>query len=350
MRSATFLAQEGSSDVHRRAFLADSLGATAAVKLPAATPSTALSSKGTVGTAHLLELREGLRSLYHLDDAYGGGDVRSLAVKHLRRVRRVINTRDYPDTIGRQLRLLAGETAEHCAWLFYDADDQEQARAYWGEALTTATMLRETALEILVLASLSMQASFEGHPRDGYDLARAAQERAAQYGSRVLQSLIASREARALSLMRDDSGASRRLADSMRLVERADRGRPSPDWAAFHGHAELDYAQGLLYTEAGHHGRATSFLRAALTHQDRTYGRNRALYRLTLARSLVTSGEVDEGAAQAVASLEHLDEVESGRVLRRLTEVVDLLAATDATSARQAASELTEYVQERGAA
>lgn len=335
--------------MHRREFLKDSIGATAAVSLPAVhTP--ALNSRGTVGTAHLLELREGLRSLYHLDDAYGGGDVRSLAVKHLRRIRRVINTREYPDTIGRQLRLLAGETAEHCGWLFYDADNQDQARSYWGEALTTATMLRETALEILVLASLSMQASFEGRPRDGYDLARAAQERAAHYGSPVLESLIASREARALSLMRDDTAAASRLAESMRLVERSHRGRPSPDWAAFHGHAELDYAQGLLYTESGHHGRASSFLRAALDHQDRTYGRNRALYRLTLARSLINSSEVDEGAAQAIESLEHLDEVESGRVLRRLTEVVDLLADTDAVSARHATEELTDYVQDRGAA
>jgi tetratricopeptide (TPR) repeat protein len=347
VRSTTLLAQEGTS-VHRRAFLHDTIGAAAAVTLPA--PSTPPSRTGAIGTAHLLELREGLRSLYHLDDAYGGGDVRSLAVKHLRRVRRVINTRQYPDSIGRQLRLLAGETAEHCAWLYYDAGDQDKATSYWGEALTTATMLRESSLEILVLASLSMQASHEGRPRDGYDLARAAQERAAHYGSPVLQSLIASREARALSLLGDDVTARRRLADSMRLVERNGKGRPSPDWAAFHGHAELDYAQGLLYNEAGHHGRAVAFLRAALDHQDRTYGRNRALYRLTLSRSLIHAGEVDEGAGQAVESLDHLDEVESGRVLRRLTEVVDLLDQADAASARDASEELTQYLHEREAA
>lgn len=324
--------------VDRRAFVADTVGAAAGL---------ALGSTDAVGTSHVVELREGLRSLYTLDDAYGGGDVRSLAVRHLSRVRRVINTGTYPDTIGRQLQLLAGETAEQCAWLYYDADEQDTARRYWGEALTTATMLRDVNLEVLVLASLSMQASFEGRPRDGYDLARAAHERAVALGSPILLSLIAAREARALALLGDQSSARRRLAESMRMVERPDRGRPAPPWAAFHGHAELDYAHGLIYTDGGRHKAAVPFLRAALAHQDRTYGRNRALYRLTLARGLVQAGEVDEGAAEAVGSLEHLEEVESGRVMRRLAEVRVLLDGADATSAREAVGELTEYTEQR---
>ncbi|EYT78277.1 hypothetical protein CF54_38165 [Streptomyces sp. Tu 6176] len=336
----------------RRAFLADSIGAaTAAAGVPPApNRPTPPGNQGAVGTAHLIELREGLRSLYHLDNAYGGGDVRSLAVRHLHRIQRVINTSRYPESIGRQLQLLVGETAEHCAWLYYDADDQDSARRYWGEALTTATVLKDSSLEILVLASLSMQASYEGRPRDGYDLARAAKERAARLGSPTLQSLLASREARALSLLGDDTAARRSLMESMRLAERRDRGRPAPEWAAFHGAAELDYAHGLLYTESGHHERAVHFLRAALAHQDRTYGRNRALYRLTLARSLVNADSVDEGAAHAVESLEHLEEVESGRVTRRLTEVIDLLDKRDAVSARDATRELRDYLHERRAA
>ncbi|MEI5102300.1 hypothetical protein RB200_32140 [Streptomyces sp. PmtG] len=273
--------------------------------------------------------------------------MRSLTRRHLRRVRRVINTSKYPETIGRQLQLLEGETAEHCGWLYYDAGDQSKARRFWGEALTTATVLRDDSLEILVLSSLSMQASYEGRPREGYNLARAAGERAARYGSPTLQSLIAAREARALSQMRDDSAARKRLTDSARLVERNGQGRPSPEWAAFHGRAELDYAQGLLYTDAGHHHGAVQFLRAALAHQDRTYGRNRALYRLTIARSLIQAGEVDEGAAHAVDSLEHLEEVESGRVMRRLSEVTGLLRGVDAVSAQDAVDELTEYAEAR---
>jgi len=104
-----------------------------------------------------------------------------------------------------------------------------------------------------------------------------------------------------------------------------------------------------LYSDTGHHTAAVPFLRAALAHQDRSYGRNRALYRMTLARGLVQAGEVDEGAAEAVGSLTHLEEVESGRVTRRVTEVRGLLGSVDATSARDAAEELTEYTQRKGA-
>lgn len=322
--------------VNRREFVADAVGAVSSLAIG--------TGADAVGSAHLLELREGLRSLYTLDDAYGGGDVRSLAVRHLRRVRRVINTGTYPDTIGRQLQLLAGETAEQCGWLYYDADEQEKARQYWGEALTTAAMIRDDSLEVLVLSALSMQAIHEDRPRDGYDLARAARERAERLGSPKLVSLIAGREARALSRLGDPGGARRELTRAMRTVERDGRGRPAPEWAAFHGQAELDFTQGLLNHDSGHHRAAVPFLRAALTHQNRSYGRNRALYRLTLARSLVQAGDIDEGAAQTVGSLGQLAEVESGRVTRRLFEVRGMLAAVDTAAARNAVEAVSEHV------
>ncbi|KPI33247.1 hypothetical protein OV450_1335 [Actinobacteria bacterium OV450] len=348
--SALLLTQKG-TDVDRRAFLTDSVGVAAAMGLPAPVrPVSPSGARGAVGTTHLMELRDGLRSLYQLDDAYGGQAVRSLAVRHLNRVRRVLNTGAFPDTIGRQLQLLVGETAEHCAWLFYDADQQDEARRYWGEALTTATMLGDTNLEILVFSSMCLQACHERRPREALDLARAAQERATRLGSPVLQSLVAAREARALAMLNDSKDAGRRMTAAVRLIEGGGSGRPAPEWTAFHGQAELDYAQGLLRTEFGHHQAATSFLRAALAHQEQNYGRNRALYRITLAKSLVDAGEIDEGASHAVASLEHLEEVESGRVLRRLADVTSSLASIDAVSARAATAELTEYAQSRGAA
>jgi hypothetical protein len=338
--------------VDRRAFLNDSIGAVAGIGLPAhAQPLPPPEASGAIGTTQLLELRTGLDSLYQLDDAFGGGDVRSLAVRHLRRVRRVINTAEFPETIGRQLHLLAGEIAEHCGWLYFDADDQEKARGYWGQALTTATMLRDVDLEILVFCSMSLQACYEGRPRDGLDLARAAQERATRHGSPVLRSIIASREARALALLSDGKTAGHRLTAAVQLADRDGRaGRPTPGWTAYYGPSELEYAQGLYYSATGKHSAAAQFMRVSLAHQEASYGRNRALYGLTLVKSLLDAGEADEAAAHAVGTLEHLEEVESGRVMRRLTEVTGALRAVNATSAQNAADELDAYARTKEAA
>ncbi|MEU1628736.1 hypothetical protein ABZ746_26190 [Streptomyces sp. NPDC020096] len=322
--------------MERRAFVADAVGIAAGAALPR--------GGHEVGSAHVLELREGLRFLYALDDAYGGADVLSLAVRHLHRVRRVLNTAVVPEPIARQLQLLVGETAEQVAWLAYDADDQDAARRYWGEALTTATVLGDTGLEVLVLAALSMQAIHEDRPRDGYDLARTARSKAESLGSPTLLSLITAREARALARMRDATGAGRQLATAMRMLERTEHGRPAPPWAAFHGPAELDFAQGLLYDDTGRPHAAVPFLRAAVTRQAAAYGRNRALYRLTLARALVHAGEADEAASEATAALGDLAEVDSGRVTRRLAQVRDQLQRTGARCAREAADAITPHL------
>lgn len=324
--------------VERRTLLAEAVG-TAAAAAVAAFPAA-----DAVGTAHIAELREGLRSLFSLDDAYGSADVRPLAGRHLARIRRVINTGSYPDSIGRQLHLLAGETAEHCGWLAYDADQQDDASRHWGDALTSATVLGDTGLQVLVMASMSLQAIHVGRPRDGLELARAARRKAEAMDSPVLQSVLAAREARALASMHDASGARAELAAAMRIADRADRGRPAPPWAAFHGQAELDFAQGLLFAEAGHHQAAVPYLRAAFAHQDRAYGRNRALYRLSLARGLIQAGEEDEGGAEAVGALGQLAEVQSGRVTGRLNEVRNLLTSSTSAAAREPADILTDHL------
>ncbi|WP_159054275.1 hypothetical protein [Streptomyces sp. AS58] len=88
--------------------------------------------KDALGTAHVFELREGLRSLYQLDDAYSRGDVRSLTRRHVTRIEQIIDTAHYSDTIGRQLQLLAGATAQRCGWPYCDADDQGRARPLLG--------------------------------------------------------------------------------------------------------------------------------------------------------------------------------------------------------------------------
>ncbi|UUU37595.1 hypothetical protein [Streptomyces sp. NBC_00162] len=266
-----------------------------------------------VGTHTVTDLRSGLASLYGLDDRFGGATVGPLATAHLARVQRLIDTGSYPDTIGRQLRLISGETAEHVGWLAFDAGDHPRARRYWTQARDTATELRDDSLAVLVLASLSLLELREERPRDGLDHARRASVLAAPWAPPSLMSILATREARALAMLGDSASARTTLASAARLYEKDRGSRPAPDWTLFHGPAELAAAQAELFTAAGHHKAAVTWLRRSLERQEVTYARNEALHRGRLAGALARSGEADEAAHHIEQGEALLTEVSSGR-------------------------------------
>ncbi|MEU9889115.1 hypothetical protein [Sphaerisporangium sp. NPDC051011] len=330
--------QTEETDVNRRTFVTAAMGTTAGAALGAFTPPEA------VGTPHVQELRAGLRALRTLGDAHGGTEVRALAVRHLNRIRRIIETSTYSDSIGRQLRLLAGETANSCAYLHFDACDQDEARHYWHEGLTIGTTIDDTELKVQALAMLGLQANYERHPKHALDLLAAAGHHAQPLGSPVLLSIIASREANALSLLGDHAGARAALTRSQRLMERPRTGRPSPGWTAFYDKSEAEVIQAHLFTEAGKHKAAIPYFQASVAHTGASYGRNVAGRQFALARSLVQAGEVDEGAALAVTAIGKLREVSSGRVRRRAVEVRDALASVDSPTARETAQALTDHL------
>ncbi|MFI8504946.1 hypothetical protein ACIGFK_41540 [Streptomyces sp. NPDC085524] len=298
--------------MERRSLLAAAGGAALGVTGMVASPAAAFDGP-RVGTDTVTDLRQGLASLYGLDDRFGGATVGPLACAHLSRIRRLIDTGSYPETIGRQLRLISGETAEHVGWLAFDAGDHQRARSYWTQARDTATELRDDSLAVLVLASLSLLELREEQPRDALDHARRAAELAAPWAPPSLLSILATREARALAMLGDSASARTTLANAARLYEKDRGSRPAPDWTLFHGPAELASAQAELFTSAGHHRAAVSWLRRSLERQEATYARNEALQRAGLAGALARSGEADEAEHHIEQGEALLTEVSSGR-------------------------------------
>lgn len=312
--------------MHRRAFLTASGGAAIGAAFPASPDGVALSERPRLGTDAVADLRSGLASLYGLDDRFGGASVGPLATAHLARVERLITTGSYAETIGRQLRLIAGETAEHVGWLAFDAGDHPRARTYFGKALGRAEELRDDTLSVLVMASMSLLCLRDGKPREALDLTRRAQDQARRWAPPTLLSILVTREARALALLDDATAARATLARAARLYEE-DRGtRPAPDWTDFHGPAEIANAQAQLFSVAGHHRAAVTWLRKALERQEATYARNEAIGRGALAAALARSGEADEAAYQLAEGEALLSEVTSGRARETLAEARHELA------------------------
>ncbi len=204
-----------------------------------------------IGTTELQQLRDGLHAVRVLDDAHGSHDVLPLAVRHLHRIRHIIHSAAHSDALRRQLFLLEGEAAAACAWLSFDAGKGDAARLYWGEAMTTARLTGDEALETRILAMLGLQAVHEGRPRQAQDFLRAGMQRAEGLGNTRLISVLAARQARAFAIGKDHDMARGALARASRLYERSQRGRPAPEWTAYYGPVDINMVQGHLYTQAG---------------------------------------------------------------------------------------------------
>ncbi|GAA3386371.1 hypothetical protein [Streptomyces racemochromogenes] len=305
-------------DRDRRALLAAAGGAALGLAGVGASPAAAAFDGPRVGTDTVTDLRQGLAGLYGLDDRFGGATVGPLAAAHLSRIQRLIDTGSYPETIGRQLRLISGETAEHVGWLSFDAGDHQRARHYWTLARDTATELRDDSLAVLVLASLSLLELREHQPKDALDHARRAAALAAPWAPPSLLSILATRQARALAMLGDSASARTTLANAARLYEKDQGSRPAPAWTLFHGPAELASAQAELFTAVGHHKGAVTWLRNSLERQEANYARNEALQRAGLAGALARYGDAEEAEHHIQRGEALLCEVSSGRALESL--------------------------------
>lgn len=335
---------ETTDDVNRRAFLALSGGAALAAAAPLAHPDDSRpADRPRLGSVEIADLRSGLAALYGLDDRFGGTTVGPLASAHLSRVERLIATADYPETIGRQLRLIAGETAEHVAWLAFDAADHNRARTHWSHALKRAEELHDDSLRVIVMASMSLLNLREKEPQEGLRLAQAAEERAKKWAPPSLLSILVTRQARALAHLGDHESARATLTRAARLYEKDQGTRPAPDWTLFHGPAGLAHAQASLFSAIGHHHGAVHWLRASLQRQEATYARNEALGRFTLAGALAQAGEADEAAHELTQGAVLLTEVSSGRARQALREAHEHLVQADPRFGRTTEHLLTEH-------
>jgi hypothetical protein len=104
--------------------------------------------------------------------------------------------------------------------------------------------------------------------------------------------------------------------------------KPAEEWCAFLGPAELDGVEGTCLIELGEPARAAQLLERAVAAYSDRYARNRALYRVRLARARLDLKAVDGAAEAATAALDDLSrQVASWRVHTELAAVGERLAS-----------------------
>ncbi|TJZ55951.1 tetratricopeptide repeat protein [Streptomyces piniterrae] len=324
------------SDVLRRAFItggpAAALGiaalhplesaaaAAAAVSIPA--PRTP--AGGRAGAAEATAVEEAVRRIRLLDDRHGAEGIYRRATQPLRAAYDMLDANIQHRTVSDRLHSGAGELAITVGWLAHDSGRHGDARSHYAEALATARVCGDAALEAHAFCNTAFLARDAGRPREAVRAAQAAQQAAKHLASPRLLSLLALREAGGWAGLADRTGCEQALARAQRLFA-GGPGDNDPEWMSFYGEAELEGLEAQCWSALGERARAVEHARRAVALQDPHFTRNIALFTAELAANLAESGAPEEAAAAGARTLALLEQVHSARIRTMLDDTAGIL-------------------------
>ncbi|MET7538083.1 tetratricopeptide repeat protein [Streptomyces sp. NPDC005507] len=324
------------SDVRRRAFMT---GGTATVAIASLAPfgiaadGTAVHTAKSTASGHgrraapeagVGAVEEAIRRIRLLDDRHGADGLYKRAAAPLRTAFALLDAGTAAPGTAERLQAGAGELAISVGWLAHDSGRFDDARSHYAEALATARVAGDPALEAHAFCNTAFLARDAGRPREAVRAAQAATRVAAQLASPRLLSLLALREAGGWAGLGDRTGCERALARAQALFARG-RTDDDPEWMTFYGEAELEGLEAQCYSALGDWTRAARHARRAAALQDPHFTRNIALYTAELADDLARAGQPDEAASAGMRVLHLLTEVQSSRIQSMLATTARVL-------------------------
>lgn len=316
------------SDVLRRAFMTGGGATVAAASLGpiGLAPDAAAAGHPVrrVGASDVDALDEAVRRIRLLDDRHGADGLYRRAATPLRAAYALLDAGATRQTTADRLHSGAGELAISVGWLAHDSGRYDDARSHYAEALATARMTGDAALESHAFCNTAFLARDAGRPREALRAAQAAQRVGRSLGSARLMSLLALREAGGWAGLADRTGCEQALARAQALYERG----PSdadPEWMSFYGEAELEGLEAQCWSTLGDWPRAARHAHRAAGLQDPHFSRNIALYTAELADDLARGGRPDEAAAAGMRVLDLLGQVQSSRIQSMLAGTARVL-------------------------
>ncbi|MET9363249.1 tetratricopeptide repeat protein [Streptomyces sp. NPDC006632] len=328
------------SDVLRRAFMTGSTAAMAAVSLGLG-PVPAHSVQ-RVGEAEVNAVEDAVRRIRLLDDRHGADTLYQRAAQPLRTAYALLDASAARRSTHERLHAGAGELAISVGWLAHDSGRFGEARSHYAEALATARLAGDPALEAHAFCNMSFLARDMGRPREAMRAAQAGERAAQGLGSARLLSLLALREAGGWAGLGDRSACEEALGRAHSRFARGASGA-DPEWMSFFVEAELEMLQAQCFSALGDWSRAARHARRAGALQDPYFTRNLALYRAELADDLARAGAPAESAAVGQQVLDLLNQVRSTRIHAMLADTSRLLTP------HRAAPEVAAFLERRAA-
>ncbi|MER5441813.1 tetratricopeptide repeat protein [Streptomyces sp. NPDC002790] len=305
------------SDVRRRAFMTGMTGSTATVAVaalaPFGVPALPADLDRHPARAGIGAVEEAIRRIRLLDDRHGADGLYRRASAPLRTAFELLDAGTARREVTERLQTGAGELAISVGWLAHDSGRFDDARSHYAEALATARMAGDEALEAHAFCNTAFLARDAGRPREAVRAAQAATRVASRLGSPRLLSLLALREAGGWAGLGDQSSCERSLARAQALFARG-VSDADPEWMSFYGEAELEGLEAQCWSALGGWDRASLHARRAAALQDPHFTRNMALYTAELADDLARAGQPDESASAGMRALNLLEDVRSSRI------------------------------------
>ncbi|MEU0129235.1 MULTISPECIES: tetratricopeptide repeat protein [unclassified Streptomyces] len=318
------------SDVLRRVFMTSGTATVAAASLglggrSAASGPPAVPAQRRIGEAEVGAVEEAVRQIRLLDDRHGADGLYRRASQPLRAAYALLDSgaatrRSTAD----RLHAGAGELAISVGWLAHDSGRFDDARSHYAEALATARLAGDAALEAHAFCNASFLARDTGRAREAVRAAEAGLRAARPLGSPRLLALLALREAGARAWLGDRTGCEQAIGRARTSFEHGPCDA-DPEWMTFFREAELELLEAQCWSALGDWPRAARHARRATRLQDPHFTRNLALYRAQLAGDLARAGTADEAAAAGHQVLDLLDRVQSSRIRGILASAVRVL-------------------------
>lgn len=316
----------------RRAFMTGGPAALATASLSGAAPSAwaahpappTAPAHAHVGATEAGAVENAVRRIRLLDDRHGGAGLYRQATGSLRAAYELLDTGAHRQAVTDRLHAGAGELAISVGWLAHDSGRYSDARSHYAEALATARVAQDPALEAHAFCNTAFLARDAGRPREAVRAAQAGQHAAKHLGSHHLLSLLALREAGGWAGLGDRAGCRQALARAQQLFAKGPCDN-DPEWMSFFGEAELEGLEAQCWSALGMWDRAADHAERAVQLQDPHFTRNRALFTAELAGDLAAQGKPEAAAAAGSRALDFLGPVQSTRISTMLRAAADRL-------------------------
>jgi transcriptional regulator with XRE-family HTH domain len=283
---------------------------------------------GRIGAADAAWLQRAAVRLRSLGHQHGGESLWQAASGLVSDGYLMLEHGTYTETVGKRLLKATGRAQMCAGWLAFDAGRQDVARSCYNEALMLARHGGDPGVEAHALVNLAFQSNVLGRPREAVRFAEAAERAAAAPGGTArAPAMPHMRRAIALALSAEPRASDKALTRARTVLDR-DVDKPIEEWCAFLSRAELDGVEATCAIELGRPERAEALLQRAIVGHTDQYARNRALYRVRLARARLDRKAVDGAAEAANAALDDLGgELASWCVSSELNAVAVRLAS-----------------------